>query len=415
MQTRNKNYLIIAGSLLFGLLLGWIFFSAEETKEEHLHTESAGEAENAIWTCSMHPQIRRPGPGDCPICGMDLIPVETGSPQVNPQAVEMSEYAMKLANVQTLKVGGGEIASNEIRLNGKIAVDERLSHSQSTHVPGRIEQLLVNFTGEQVSAGQPLARIYSPEMVTAQEELLQAYAIRQSNPRLFEAAKEKLRNWKISESQIERIISSGEASERFTITSDVSGIVTEKLVETGDYVERGMPLYEIADLSRVWVLFDVYESDMSWIREGSTVEFTVASIPGETFEGKVDFIEPVIDPQTRVSTARIVVENDKGKLKPGMFATGIVDVEVEENVSEKITVPRSAVLWTGKRSVVYVKKDTGIFEMREVILGPSLGNSYMIVEGLQPGEEIVVNGTFSVDAAAQLAGKPSMMNKRSEE
>jgi Cu(I)/Ag(I) efflux system membrane fusion protein len=412
MKNRNKTPWIIAGSVLAGLFLGWLFFSSGNEAETHEHAVSE-EVKNTIWTCSMHPQIRQPEPGDCPICGMDLIPVEKEKTPENPDAIQMTEYAMKLANVQTMEVGT-ETATNEIRLNGKIAVDERLAYSQSTHIRGRVEKLYVNFTGENVNRGQALARVYSPEMVTAQEELLQAYAIRESNPRLFEAAKQKLRNWKISEAQINRILERGSPSEQFTITADVSGIVTKKLVELGDYVERGMPIYEITDLSRVWALFDIYENQMGYIKEGSTVEFNVASIPGKTFKGKVDFIDPLINPQTRVSTARVVVENQNGLLKPGMLMTGILKnsrESGEKTDSNEITIPNSAVLWTGKRSVVYVKQSTGIFEMREVVLGTCLGNAYMVKEGLKAGEEVVVNGAFSVDAAAQLAGKPSMMKQ----
>ena len=411
MKTRNKNIIVIVGSILVGLLLGWIFFSAgERAEEEHIHsaTEQGGET---VWTCSMHPQIRQNEPGDCPICGMDLIPLQEEDAGVGSQAVYMSENAMRLANVQTMQVGA-EAANRKIRLNGRVTVDERKVYAQTTHIPGRIERLMVNFTGEEVKRGQALATVYSPEMITAQEELLQAYAIRESQPELFQAAKEKLRSWRIGENQINRIIETGRASENFTITADVSGIVTEKLVDLGDYVERGMPLYEIADLSTVWVLFDLYESNMSWIEEGSTVEFTVASIPRETFIGEIDFIDPVVNRQTRVATARVEVDNSNGRLKPEMFVSGVVDNPVGAG-SNELTVPRSAVLWTGKRSVVYVKQNSGnrtTFNLREVVLGPSLGESYVISEGLKPGEEIVVNGAFTVDAAAQLAGKPSMMN-----
>ena len=411
MKTRNKNIIVIVGSILVGLLLGWIFFSAgERAEEEHIHsaTEQGGET---AWTCSMHPQIRQNEPGDCPICGMDLIPLQEEDAGVGSQAVYMSENAMRLANVQTMQVGA-EAANRKIRLNGRVTVDERKVYAQTTHIPGRIERLMVNFTGEEVKRGQALATVYSPEMITAQEELLQAYAIRESQPELFQAAKEKLRSWRIGENQINRIIETGRANENFTITADVAGIVTEKLVDLGDYVERGMPLYEIADLSTVWVLFDLYESNMSWIEEGSTVEFTVASIPRETFEGEIDFIDPVVNRQTRVATARVEVDNSNGRLKPEMFVSGVVDNPVGAG-SNELTVPRSAVLWTGKRSVVYVKQNSGnrtTFNLREVVLGPSLGESYVISAGLKPGEEIVVNGAFTVDAAAQLAGKPSMMN-----
>ncbi|MBK7335021.1 MAG: efflux RND transporter periplasmic adaptor subunit [Saprospirales bacterium] len=173
-----------------------------------------------------------------------------------------------------------------------------------------------------------------------------------------------------------------------------------------------MPLYKIVDLSRVWVLFDVYESDISSARVGSTVSFSVQSMPGESFTGKISFVDPVIDPMTRVAKARVEVPNPGGKLKPEMFTSGVIKAAAVGK-KESLIVPKSAVLWTGERSVVYVKKtsDRGIsFLMQEVRLGPSAGDGYVIEEGLDPGTEIAVNGVFSIDAAAQLAGKPSMIN-----
>lgn len=406
---------MIAGTLVAGMLLGWLFFGGSEAAPTHEHTAAEAEQET-IWTCSMHPQIRSGEPGKCPICGMDLIPLESADVGENPNALEMSEYAMKLANVQTQKVGTGT-EERELRLNGKVTIDERNAYTQSTHVPGRIEQLLVNFTGEEVQRGQALAVVYSPELITAQEELLQAYAIRNSQPELFEAAKQKLRNWRIGENQINRILESGKATDRFTITADVGGVVTEKLVELGDYVDRGMSLYQIADLSQVWVLFDLYERTIGMVEEGDKVEFTVASLPGETFEGTIDFIDPLLDSQTRVATARVEISNRNNKLKPGMFVTGVITASGSESIQQGLTVPKSAVLWTGKRSVVYINEGTTTnpsFVMREVVLGKPLGDFYVVKEGLSVGDEVVVNGTFTVDAAAQLAGKPSMMNPKDE-
>ncbi|MFD2516925.1 efflux RND transporter periplasmic adaptor subunit [Salinimicrobium flavum] len=410
MTTKTKNILIIAGTLVVGMLMGWLFFGGSDEAETHDHS-AAEAAQETIWTCSMHPQIRSSEPGQCPICGMDLIPLESSDAGENPDAIQMSEYAMKLANVHTQKVGAGT-GDRELRLNGKVTVDERNAYTQSTHVPGRIEQLQVNFTGEEVRRGQALAVVYSPELITAQEELLQAYAIRNSQPELFEAAKQKLRNWRIGENQINRILESGKATDRFTITADVGGVVTEKLVELGDYVDRGMSLYQIADLTKMWVLFDLYERTIGLVEKGDKVEFTVASLPGEKFEGTIDFIDPLLDSQTRVSTARVEISNSGNKLKPGMFVTGVITTSGAEKAQD-LTVPKSAVLWTGKRSVVYVNEGTAAspsFVMREVLLGQSLGDSYVVQEGLSDGDEIVVNGTFTVDAAAQLAGKPSMMN-----
>lgn len=414
MNTKYKNIIKVGGILVLGFLIGWLVFGGNSesslVENEHSHTEAE---ENQIWTCSMHPQIRQNEPGECPICGMELIPaMNAGEKTGNPATFQMSENAMKLANVSTMKVSKSE-AARILRLNGKVELNETNTYTQSSHIPGRIESLNVNFTGEQVRSGQTLATVYSPELVTAQEELLQAVQIKENQPELFEAAKEKLRNWRIGEKQINRILDTGKPLEHFPITADVSGIVTEKLVNLGDYVERGMPIYQISDLSEVWVLFDLYENQLGWVKEGSKVEFTVKAIPGETFKGKITFIDPLLSSQSRVATARVKVDNSEGKLKPGMFVSGKVQTDIGGASSNELVVPKSAVLWTGIRSVVYVKEDLGNnvgFTLREIILGPALADAYIVKKGLEAGEEIVVNGTFTVDAAAQLAGKPSMMN-----
>src|SRR5690606_26809121 len=182
--------------------------------------------ENQVWTCSMHPDIRRNEPGDCPICGMELIPLASEE-GLDPDIFQMSEDAMKLANIRTMKVGSGA-SSREIKLNGKVAVDERNTYSQSTHIPGRIERLHVNFTGEEVRRGQTLAVVYSPELVTAQQELLQAYRIREQQPQLYSAVRQKLSNWRIGEKLMDQIVASGKPLQSFPITADVSGVVTEK-------------------------------------------------------------------------------------------------------------------------------------------------------------------------------------------
>jgi len=341
---------------------------------------------------------------------MDLIPLGNDDDGGDPMEVKMSETAMKLANVQTSIVGAGN-SVKEVRLNGKVQADERRKSSQAAHIPGRIEQLLVNFTGEYVQKGQTIAQIYSPELVTAQQELFEANKIKAAQPELFAAAREKLKNWKLNDKQIDAMISSGKIQERFSLQADVSGVVMERRVSVGDYIMRGAPLYDVADLSSVWILFDVYESDMPWIKKNSDIEFTVQSLPGEKFNKKISFIDPILNPATRVATARVEMANPGLRLKPEMFTSAIVKSDLKSGMD--IIVPKSAVMWTGERSVVYIKKtsDAGVsFRMTEVTLGPSLGDAYIIKEGLTAGQEIVTNGTFTIDAAAQLAGKPSMMS-----
>ncbi len=402
----------IRGTLLVlaGLLLGLVLFHRpheEKTSQE----QTTDENKKTIWTCAMHPQIRMDHPGQCPICGMDLIPLIQNTAPVNPDAVVMTEEGIKLAEVQT-SIVSRQKPVKRIQLYGKIQADERLIQTQPAHVPGRIEKLFVNFTGEEVRQGQAIAQIYSPELVTAQKELLEALKMKEMQPALLEAAREKLRQWKFTDSQIADIENSGAAKTVFDVYATVSGIVINKSVNVGDYVSQGAPLYEIADLSHVWALFDAYETDLPWIRKGDRIIFTLQSQPGKEYAGTVSFIDPVINPQTRVASVRLEIPNKGNELKPDMFANGVLTAHLATS-GNSLVIPQTSVLWTGTRSVVYVKlPDTKepAFVMREITLGPSLSNSFVVLDGLTEGEEIVTNGTFSVDASAQLEGKPSMMN-----
>jgi Cu(I)/Ag(I) efflux system membrane fusion protein len=407
----KQKVFLISISLIIGLLLGWLLFhhSGKSNKQAGQVTETT---KSTIWTCAMHPQIRMTEPGKCPICGMNLIPLEqNGTTSVDPDAIHMNKDAVQLANVLTTIVSKHKPVK-EIRLYGKVQADERLFQSQTAHVPGRIERLNINFTGESVVKGQVLAEIYSPELITAQQELLETVKTKQLQPELYEASKEKLRQWKLTDDQISKIETSGVVQNNFDVLSNTSGTVTARRVNNGDHVSVGTVLFDIADLSKVWIMFDAYESDLQFLHVGEKLSFNLQALPGTDFTGKIIFIDPVIDPVTRVAKVRVETGNHTGRLKPEMFATGIVSSTLTE-YTDDVVIPKSAVLWTGKRSVVYVKQpdsEEPVFKIREVELGPMLGESYVIMNGLSEGEEIVTSGTFSVDAAAQLEGKPSMMN-----
>jgi Cu(I)/Ag(I) efflux system membrane fusion protein len=408
----EKQYVRYSLILIGGILLGWMLFHPSSSIKEAKHDHVSETAKSEIWTCAMHPQIRMHEPGKCPICAMDLIPLtQSSTAAMDPAAVHLTKEAAQLANVLTLVVSR-QNPEKEVRLYGKVQADERLLQNQVAHIAGRVEKLLVNFTGEPVSKGQKLALIYSPELVTAQQELLEAAKTKLAQPEIYEAAKEKLRQWKLSDTQISAIENSGNIQTNVEVVSNTSGIVTARRVNNGDYVSQGSVLYEISDLSHVWILFDGYESDLPFLKKGDKIDFTIQALPGTAFSGSIMFIDPVIDPVNRVAKVRVEISNPGAKLKPEMFATGLVKASLNE-FRDKLVIPRSAVLWTGKRSIVYVKQpkiDEPVFKIREVELGPQLGNSYVILSGLADGEEIVTQSAFSVDAAAQLEGKPSMMN-----
>jgi|AGTN01.3.fsa_nt_gi RND family efflux transporter, MFP subunit len=420
-QVFNNKVIIYGVILLVGLFLGWLLFSggssnshtasAEQDHQGHDHGDSEG---TTVWTCSMHPQIRMDKPGKCPICAMDLIPLRTtgsGDATIDPDAIQMSVEAAALANVQTTIVSR-QNPVKDIRLYGTIQVDERLSQSQTSHVNGRIEKLLVNFTGESVQRGQTISTIYSPELLNAQQELIEAAKMQGIQPALIQAAREKLHLWKMSDEQITKIEQSGEVSPLIDIAANTSGIVIAKNVNQGDYVNTGTVLFNIANLSQVWAMFDAYESDLPFLKVGDRLEYTLQALPGKTFSGRISFINPMLDPTTRTAKIRVETANPRMELKPEMYANAIINAPLKQYDNE-VVIPKSAVLWTGKRSIVYVKQpdtETPAFMLREIELGPSLGDSYVVLSGINDGDEIVTNGAFTIDASAQLEGKRSMMN-----
>lgn len=404
---RNK-YIQAVGLILIGIALGWVFFHPRNNNK--VVTAQDLTSSKIIWTCSMHPQIRQDKPGICPICGMELIPLDQNSHPADSSAVVLDQSAIQLANIQTSVVTKGN-PLKEVRLQGEIQPDERSMQTQPAHIPGRIEKLLVNFTGEPIRRGQIIAQVYAPELISIQQELFEALKYKKTNPELAQAVEDKLRSWKLTTAQIKDIEKSNTIRELFTIKATSSGTVVKKLVNIGDYITRGQALYEVADLSRVWVMLNAYASDLPWIKKGQEVSFTTQAIPGKIFHGRVSFIDPIVDPQKRIARIRVAMSNPSGKLKPGLFVTAKIHALPDKKPG--VIVPRSAVLWTGDASFVYVKDRTSVapaFICRQVKLGPLSGDWYVIKSGLTPGEEIVTNGAFAVDAAAQLAGKPSMMN-----
>jgi Cu(I)/Ag(I) efflux system membrane fusion protein len=406
-----KKYIIYIGILVIGLLLGkFLFGNSSNAEASHDHNE-VSEA-NQMWTCSMHPQIMQPEAGDCPICGMDLIPAEAGADGLSADQFKLTTNAMALANIQTTKIGQLSVEDNGIKLSGKIVENETSNAVQASYFSGRIDRLNVSFTGEEVRKGQLLATIYSPELYAAQQELITASSLKASQPELYKAVKNKLKLWKLSDNQINQIEATGKVKENLPVYATVSGTVTKKLVEQGDYIKQGQPLLKIANLNTVWANFDVYENQIDFFKKGQEVIISTNAYTNKEFKGKVDFIDPVLNTKTRTVTLRVVLQNKEDMFKPGMFVTANIDGIMKEN-NEAVTVPTSAILWTGERSVVYIKTnpDEPIFEMREIVLGKQIGDNYSVLKGLENGDEIVTNGAFTVDAAAQLQGKKSMMNK----
>ncbi|WP_298516841.1 efflux RND transporter periplasmic adaptor subunit [uncultured Kordia sp.] len=403
-----KKYLIYIIILVLGIVIGKFALSGEQT-QEHSHTETT--EKSTMWTCSMHPQIMQPEAGDCPICGMDLIPAQESTTELASNEFRMSKNAMALANIETTKISEGTASDTALKLTGTIEANEKTNATQTAHFGGRIEKLYVNFTGEEVRKGQRIALIYSPELVTTQQELLTALRMKTSQPELYKAVRNKLKLWKLSEQQIQQIESSKKVANQFPIYASVSGVVTEKMVEEGNHVMEGGALFKVSNLNTVWASFDAYENQIATLKKGDVITITTNANPDVKIPAKITFIDPVLNTNTRTVAVKVELDNRNQDLKPGMFVTGILDTKVSKNTT--LTIPKSAILWTGKRSLVYVKKVASepVFEAREITLGKSSGENYEVVSGLNPEDEIVINGAFTVDAAAQLQGKKSMMNR----
>lgn len=426
------------------------------------------------WYCSMHPQIVRDGPGLCPLCEMDLIPMPKELvAEAAPRELVVSEAAAKLMEIQTSAVERRFVTS-EVRMVGKVAYDETRVKSITAWVPGRIDRLYVDFTGTRVAQGDHLVYLYSPELISAQAELLQAAKasgaangdastyLKASARRTLDAARQKLRLLGLNAEQIEGIEASGEPVTHLTVYSPIGGVVIEKQATEGMYVSTGTHIYTVADLSQVWVKLDAYESDLPWIRYGQEVTFSTEAYPGETFKGRISFKDPFLDPKTRTVKVRVNVPNADGRLKPEMLVRAVVkarsagngkvmdaamagkwicpmhpsivkseggicdicemDLVTAESLGyvpadatgqAPLVIPASAPLITGKRAVVYVHKneaDRPTFEGREIVLGPRAGDYYIVKAGLEAGERVVTHGNFKIDSALQIQAKPSMMS-----
>ncbi len=456
----------------------WIGAPAKQPSTSATQPATA-KAEAQTWTCSMHPQVRQPEPGPCPICAMDLIPVEDqGGGEGLARTLHLSPRAEKLAQIRTSPVER-RFAEAEIRMVGKVELDETRVKHITAWVPGRIDRLYVDYTGVAVREGDEMVYLYSPDLLAAQEELIQAVQaakdlrkseldrLRDSAARNIQAAREKLHLLGLTKDQVAHIEKQSAPSEHLTIQAPMSGIVVDKNAVEGMYVQTGTRIYTVAELSQVWVLLDAYESDLMWVRYGQEVTFETEAYPGMLFGGRIVFIDPVLDPKTRAVDVRVNVPNPEGRLKPGMLVRGLVRakvasegkvmdpdlagkwisprhpeivkdapgkcdicgiplvpaeslgyVSVDPNQAEApLVIPASAPLITGKRAVVYVAlpDKPGHYQGREIALGPRAGDHYIVKDGLEEGERVVTHGNFNIDSALQIQAKPSMMNPPEEE
>ncbi len=470
----KTSQLASAGVLLGLVLVAAGFAVGRFTSHVHEPAGTAGTPAQAAlgFTCPMHPQVVVPESVPCPLCGMALVPVSDTGADPGPRRLRISAADAALADIRTVPVER-RFTTRRLRVTGEIEVDETRVRTVAARVPGRLDRLFVDFTGVTVRRGDHLVEIYSPDLFTAQQELLEARSrldrnqsgqsafLAESDRRLFDSAREKLVEWGLSAGAIEAILARGTAEDRITLTAPTSGVVVHKNVAEGDYVSTGTRLYRIAELDRLWVVLSVFEKDLGQVRYGQVVQLTADAFPGEVHEGRISFVDPVVDERTRTVRVRVQVDNPGGRLKPGMFVRarlearlgeggrilderlagkwispmhpeivkdgpGVCDVcgmdlvpaeslgyAPENAVRKPLVIPYSAVLPTGRRAVVYVQVEGGgepVFEGREVVLGPRADDDQVVLAGLAEHERVVVSGAFKLDSALQINARPSLLS-----
>ncbi|MFP4499539.1 MAG: efflux RND transporter periplasmic adaptor subunit [Candidatus Hydrogenedentota bacterium] len=470
----------LAGILVAGLMGGYFFASwntpVPAPTAEPGHEETKAAESSTTWTCSMHPQIRQSEPGQCPICAMDLIPASEAGEEAGtgPREFQTTADAVALMQVETAPVVRRFVEA-EVHMVGKVDYDETRLAYITAWIPGRIERMYADFTGTLVRKGDHMVDIYSPELLSAKEELRRAKkardqisasappALQETARSTLDAVRNKLRRWGMTDAQITRAEEGNATTDSITIYAPGGGTVIERNGQEGMYVDTGERIYTIADLDKVWVQLEAYESDLPWIHFGQMTTFTTEAYPGETFEGAIAFIDPTLNPRTRTVDVRVNVPNEKRRLKPGMFVRAVVQSKLAKGgrvmdpalagkwispmhpeivkdgpgtcdicgmdlvpaeelgyVSADpgaedipLIIPATAPLITGRRAVVYVEvpnKERPTFEGREVVLGQRAGEHYIVRSGLEEGERVVTEGNFKIDSALEIQAKPSMMS-----
>lgn len=410
----NKTLKVLIGVLAVIIIVAggyWVY----STFIQKNNTEST---KNEIYTCPMHPQIVQDRPGQCPICGMDLVKKSELSEDestdhdlgdVNVSGVKLSPSQQVLANVQTERVKVMQF-QGEKTFNGYVKINETKFAHISTAVSGKILNMFVNFEGQVVKKGQKVLEIYSPELVSTQKEYLLAIdnynqvkvsgnrlAIDQAQS-LVNSSRERLILWEMTPGQIEELERSRNVKTTTIQYSKYSGIVTKKYVHVGHWAMAGEDIYDVADLSTVWVVANIYESDMQYIKSGQTADIYSTAYPNEVMTAKINFINPVFNSESRTLEVRIDVNNRDMKLKPDMY----VKVKINTYAMQTIGVPKNAVIKTGEHNIVYIEKEKGVFEPKQVQIGYEQDGYYAITSGLNEGDLVVTSGGFLIDSETQI-------------
>jgi multidrug efflux pump subunit AcrA (membrane-fusion protein) len=425
-SARRARTLLAVSLLISGLLLGLVAGALGREPLERAFRKGAPASAGApatqaaadtptIYYCPMHPSYRSDRPGDCPICNMKLIPLQPGGEMGDAAGVEghatvtITPQRRQLIGVQSALVER-RVATRTIRAAARVEYDERKLSAVSLRVGGWIEELYVQSTGQSVAAGEPLLSLYSPELYEAQRSYLIARSAFADGPaqrsgessslggEIGASARQRLLLLGLTEEQVRELESQGEAGPLVTFRSRSSGVVTRREAVAGARVEPGTTLYELADLSSVWILADVYETEIPALRTGAEASIELTSLPGAAFSGRIAYIYPSVDETTRTARVRVEADNADGRLKPGMYGTLSIGVDL----GQQLVIDDDAVLDTGMRKLVFVDLGAGRFEPREVTLVHRGGGQAIVSAGLKEGERVITSGNFLVDSESRL-------------
>ena len=378
---------------------------------------------NVSYICPMMCVPPTNKPGRCPVCAMELVPAAKGSSSGPSSTIEIDPRSRRVAGIKTT-VATLQSLSRDVSSVGEIKYDETQLKTLSAYIDGRIEELKADYTGIEVKKGESLGLLYSPDLYSAQVEYVKTLEfdekssssnarVRNSNERLLKSSRQRLVELGLTEPQIKNLESRRIAQRTMDLYAPISGTVIEKMATPGQYIKAGAPIYRLADLSKVWLVIELFPEDAKAIRLGQTVTATTQSLGSESFEGTVEFIEPTVDPKMRTVGVRVAINNEKGFLKPGEFARAnlIIPLAVSKGMpQETVVIPRNSLLSIGKTSLAYVETKPGEFQIRKIKTGPSVDGMVAVFEGIDAGENVVSKSTFLLDAQMQLQGNPSLID-----
>ena len=409
-------------AILFVIGLAWLFGYAQRNfkwfNDAATSVAESDAEEDSLYACSMLCVFVK-APGRCPVCGMELQKIEVPGDPKDIFGVTIDPTARRLANIKTVAALNIPV-SRKIEALGAIAYDETTESTISAYVDGRIVDLFVGFTGARVEKGEPLAVLYSPDLYADQVGLLNAKKLMQqsrssderinaSNRRLYESARRRLMEFGLPATQVDAIEQRGEPDSRIRIVASGSGTCVEKLVKKGDYIKTGMPIMKLADLSNVWLMLEMFPEDIGSLMIGQSVTVTIRSQVGQKFEGKISFIDPMVNRETNTVKVRVEIPNEAGLIKIGDFGKAIIQTN-HADAQALVVVPREAVLINGSDSIAYVETEPGRFEFRKVAIAEILGDKISLSSGIKPGEQVVASGVFMLDSTFNIQGKVSLID-----